>query len=57
MVTVALVMAAMMLAMGMPAWAKMKSEVYECNDGQLVLKEMAKQIEKTSSLECKKFKG
>ncbi len=56
-VTVALVMATMMVAMAMPALAKMKSEVYECSDGQLVLKEQAKQIEKTSTLECKRFEG
>ena len=56
-VTAALVMAAMMVAMAMPALAKMKSEVYECSDGQLVLKEQAKQIEKTSTLECEKFRG
>jgi hypothetical protein len=55
--SVALVLAAMMLAMATPAIAKMKSELYECSDGGLVLKEVAKQIEKTQPLECEKFKG
>jgi len=50
--TVALVIAAMMLAMAMPALAKEK--LYDCGGGLVVTKEEAKAVEKEFNVKCTK---